>query len=602
MAARGSARVRPARPAAPAGAPLSPGAHALWLAMAVALALRALAAVLPGRWLWGVDLGRDLAPAAFLLPSALTAALLVPGIARPLARAIPAGARGAAAMGLLLAAAMAACAWAFPDVIQFTGDSGMRHGAFASTDHPLLLVPQAMPGDLWLHWALPRWLDAHAHWPAERTDRALGALLAFLNGVAAWRLARARGFEGAAGLAVMTAAGWTASLALFSGYAKSFVELGVVTLAAAAALAGVVRGGRGLVALGLLASAAIVLHRSGVLLLPAWLAGVALVAARERGAAWKRPALVLSALAPVATLAWLGPRLAHTVTDFDVAHHVTHEGAAPAAVAAQLLAPLRLVDVADMLLLLVPVLPLAFAFLGRDANADEEPHARAGRLAFAALVVPPLLLALLLRPQQGLFRDWDVFVMTGVSIAAWIALAAGARLAREPRAAWLALPLALTAIVPSVQWLAHQSDPASALPRARALLAGPPARPADERARGFDRLSLLYLWRDDATDMAEACSLSVEAAPNPRVLAEWGMAETLRQRYDAAQAHYLRAVTLNPGFALGWKGVAATSSALGDVPHMEQAVSALMRLEPHGDTVRDAAAWLERNRPAGRVR
>jgi tetratricopeptide (TPR) repeat protein len=572
----------------------------LWVLLALTLALRALAPLLPGRWLWGVDLARDLPAAAFWIPWAVAALLLVPAIARPLARALPASACGTALIGLALALAMALLAWRFPDVIQFTGDSGMRHGAFATTDHPALLVPQAMPGDLWLHWALPRWLDAHARWPAERTARVLGAVLALLNGVAAWRLARAAGLTGAAALAVMAVAGWTASLALFSGYAKSLVELAVLELAAAAALLGVTRGGRGLAGLGVLTAAAIVMHRSGLLLLPAWLAGLVIAMRREPGARPRLPALLAAALPPLAMLAWLGGRLAHTIAGFDVAHHVTHQGAQVSVIAAQLFGAGHLRDVANLLLLLVPVLPLAVASAIRPEGG--RPARREEALAFAALLAPPLLLLLLVRPQQGLFRDWDVFAITGVALAAWLATRIGDRLARERASAWLALPLLLAAAAPSAQWLAHQSDPDRALPRARALLLGPPVRLADERATGFDRLSLLYLWRGDAEHMAEACSLSVDAAPNPRVLAEWGMAETMRQRYDAAQSHYLRAVSLNPGFTMAWKGVAATSSALGDADRMEEAVRALDRLEPGGSTGRDAAAWLERNRPAGRAR
>ena len=578
--------------------------RALWLLLATTLAIRALAPLIPSRYVWGVDLAHDLPPVTFWIPWLATAALLIPAISRPLAKALPESPRGIALTGLALAAAMAALAWRFPDVIQFTGDSGMRHGAFTTADHPLLLVPQAMPGDLWLHWALPRWLDARIGWPADRTDRVLGAGLALLNGVAAWRLARAAGLRGGAALAVMAVAGWTANLALFSGYAKSLVELAVIELAAAAALVGVLRGGRGLAALGLLTAAALVMHRAGLLLLPAWLAGLGVALTRPREARPRWPALLACALPPLATLAWLGRRLAGTLAHFDVAHHVTHDGAQASRIATQLFGASHLRDAANLLLLLVPVLPLALALLfdrGPSGRPEGDPSTLPkSHLAFAALVLPPLLLLLLVRPQQGLFRDWDVFAITGAAVAAWLATRLGGVLARERGAAWLALPLLLASAAPSAQWLFHQSDPDRALPRARALLLGPPLRSGDERATGFDRLSLLYLYRGDAERMAEACSLSVDAAPNPRVLAEWGMAETLRQRYDAAQAHYLRAASLNPGFTMAWKGVAASSSALGDVPHMQQAVQALRVLEPGGATVRDASEWLERNRPAGR--
>jgi len=579
VAARGSRRDEGASPSF---------ASALAWALAGTLALRALAALLPGRWLWGLDLGRDLPPAGFWIPWALGALALVPAIARPLARALPDSPRGTLAMGLALAALAALLAWSLPDRLQFTGDAGMRQGAFASSEHPLALVPQAMPGDLWLHWALPRWLERHAGLAAGRTDRLLGALMAGLNGLAALALVRARGYRGPAALAALALAGWSASLALFNGYAKSLVELAVVELAAAAALVSITRGGRGVLALGSCAALAIVLHRLGLVLVPAWLAGLAIAARAERRA-WTRPAWLAAAALPLASLAWLGPRLAGTLTGFDVAKHLRAGAPSPGAAAAQILSGEHLRDVANVLLLLAPSLPLALALLPRRG----ERAGGAERAAWLALALPPLLLVLLLRPQQGLFRDWDVFACAGVALSAWLAVRVGDRLAGGgAAAAALALPVALVAMAPAVQWLAHQSDLSRGLARTRAILLGPPARSSEERATGFDRLGLLFFYRQEAGPMAEACSLSVAAEPNPRVIVEWAMAQTLEQRYAAAQANYLRAAELNPGFALAWRGVAASSGALGDVPNMERAVQALARLDPDGATTRDAIAWL----------
>jgi hypothetical protein len=80
------------------------------------------------------------------------------------------------------------------------------------------------------------------------------------------------------------------------------------------------------------------------------------------------------------------------------------------------------------------------------------------------------------------------------------------------------------------------------------------------------------------------------------------MAETMLARYASAQTHYLRAASLNPGFTMAWKGVAASSSALGDREHLELAVSALRRLEPGGATLHDAEQWLQANPPANTPR
>jgi hypothetical protein len=570
---------------------MPPAARILWAALVATMALRALAALLPGRALWGIDLGRDLPPAAFWIPWAATALALLPPVGRALASLVPATPRGTAVAALALAALAAVLAWSLPDALRFTGDSGMRHGAFTATEHPRELFPQAMPGDLWLHWALPRALAERAGWPAEKTNRALGAALAFANGVLAWRLARTRGALGAPALAMAAIAGWTAALALFSGYAKALVEVAVLGAAAAVALLEVCARGRGVLALGAATAAAIVMHRLGLLLLPAWLVGLAI---GSRSGGWRRVSWLAGAALPVAALVWLGPRLAATLTGFDATHHLAAPGASAGALLASRLAPARALDVANLLLLLVPSLTLSPS-LARDSGA--RPVA-AERFALGSLLLPALAAPLVLSPQQGLFRDWDVFALTGVALACWLAVRVGERLARERTAEWLAAPIVLAAVVPAAQWLWLQADAAHGEARARAILAGPPARAAAERAAGWDRLALIALDHGDGTAMAEACSLAVSAAPSPRLIAQWGMAETLRGRPGAAQERYLRAAHLSPDFTLAWKGVAAASSALGDRATMARAVSELERLDPQGETTRAAAEWLERNRPA----
>ena len=52
---------------------------------------------------------------------------------------------------------------------------------------------------------------------------------------------------------------------------------------------------------------------------------------------------------------------------------------------------------------------------------------------------------------------------------------------------------------------------------------------------------------------------------------------------------------LNPDLTTAWRGVAAAASALGDRVHMEAAVRNLERLDPAGESLRDARAWLEAN-------
>ncbi|HEY6196552.1 MAG TPA: hypothetical protein VI504_16090, partial [Candidatus Eisenbacteria bacterium] len=234
----------------------------MWAAGIALLLLRALAAFVPGRWLWGLDLGRDLAPAAFVVPWLATLALFVPAVARPLTRAIPRGGRGATLGALALALALAAFQWGHPDRALYTGDTSLRHAAFAAIEHPEALAEQALAGDLALHHALPRWVAAHTPWSAEAAGRAQGALLALCTALAGGWLARALGANGAVGLAVIATSACTGALALENGYGKASVEVACLTSIAAVGVARAARSGAGLGTVGVAVGLALLLHRS----------------------------------------------------------------------------------------------------------------------------------------------------------------------------------------------------------------------------------------------------------------------------------------------------------------------------------------------------
>lgn len=564
-------------------------ALALFLLLVATLLFRATLPWVHGRYWWGIDLARDLPAPAFWLPWAACALALLPPVAGFVTSRLP---RPAWAHALLAGLALAALVWLLPERSYVTGDTGLRHGDFANAPHPELLVPQALPADLWLHYHLPRAVAVHTPFGAEAAGRAWGALLALLGACAAFSLARAVARGPAAALAAFAIALFTAQLTLCNGYAKSIVEMNLLVLVAAGALLSLARGGRGVLRLGLAVAGALLLHRSAVALLPAWLAGVALAARADR-TAFRRPATGLGALAPLAALAVSGPRAWHTLSTFDMATH--RVGGAHGAWLAAAVAPAHLMDALQTLLLVAPLAVLAPALFARRDWARRRETA-----ALLALALPQLALLVFVRPQQGLFRDWDVFVTAGLAVSAFVAWLAAEAIDGTPGAGWFALPLALAAAVPSVQWLAHQTDPPRALARADDVLAGPPTRPFDERAAGFDHLGMMWFGRGDYARADAALGRSIVAAPNPRVYVEWGMNATMLGRPADALTRYLRAVQLNPNLTLGWKGVAASASALGDLPRMELALSALQRLAPDDPTTRDVADYLQRNRPTGR--
>jgi hypothetical protein len=556
------------------------------------LVLRGLAAILPGRYLWGLDLARDVAPFAAVLGLALPLALHAPALARGVARLMPRSPRAQDALATALAVALALFMLAHPDRALYTGDASIRHGAFAAVSEPEKLVAQSMRGDLVLHHAFPRWVEQHTPWTADQAGRAQGALLALLAALAGWRLAAALGARGELALAVAAIASCTGALALDNGYGKASVELACLTGIAAVGVLRTARGGpdhevgsgRGVLTVGVAVALGLLLHRSALALLPAWIVTVAFAV---RDGTWRRPATIAGALAPLAALAIVGRRLVEVMGSFDREHHFSGGLAHTLGLG---LAPSHLLDVAHTHCLIVPIvllLPLLLLLPPR-------PPAREA-LALGCLALPPLALMLVVLPQQGLPRDWDVFAFAGVALAAIVAWRVAAVLGAEPRARWLSIPLAVSAAFPALQFAALQSDGNRTMARAESIVIGPPARNASERARALGTMGMMHYGRGDYAGALALFERSAEAAPNPRTYVEMGMALTLMDRPREALERCRHAVSLNPDLVIGWRGVAAAASAVGDRESMLEAVRALERLEPDSDVLPDMRAWLQAN-------
>jgi tetratricopeptide (TPR) repeat protein len=276
------------------------------------------------------------------------------------------------------------------------------------------------------------------------------------------------------------------------------------------------------------------------------------------------------------------------ITGFDVAHHTA--GGAGSTLAAAL-APAHLADVANTLALIAPLAPLVPRMLALPPRAP-----RREALAWGTFALPPLALLVLVVPQHGLARDWDVYAFTGSALAAVCAW----RLARliDSRDAGMravALPVALAALVPALQWVALQSDATRAWSRAEAVLVGPPARAASERADGLGTIGLMRMARGDLAGAQRALAASVEAAPNPRAIVDLGKCSTLLGDPAGAMALYRRAATASPMLVSAWRGIAASAAALGDRAAMLEAITRIEALEPGSPTVAEGRAWLEAN-------
>jgi hypothetical protein len=552
------------------------------------LGLRGIAAFTPGRWLWGLDLGRDLPLGWFAAGLVLPLLACVPVVWRRADGRWPE--RGTMVFAGMTALALALFLLLTPDRSLYIGDASIRHGAFAQVSEPEKLAEQAMRGDLLLHHTFPRWAAEHSPWNTDQVGRGLGALLAAGTLLAGWWLARLLGAKAVVAFAVAVLTAATGAWALDTGYGKATVEIAALATVLGVGVVHLARdgtprdAGSGLLAVGVALALSLLLHRSALVLVPVWIAG-AVVA--WRAGRLREPGAVIGLVAPVVALAWVAPRLWQVLTTFDRSHHAT--GGVLATLAAAF-TPLRLLDSLNALTLLVPLallVPVLLALAPRPTRREWT--------LIAALVLPPLALLLVVQPQHELPRDWDVFALAGSVIAVVLAWRVARVLQAEPTARGLALPLALAAAMPALQWVALQSYPERTWGRAEAILIGPPARRTEDVANGLGTLGMMRLGRGQPEKALVLFERSAEQAPNPRMFVQIGMAETMLGRPERALAQYRHAATLNPDLNAAWRGVAAAASALGDAVSMREALVQLERLEPGSATVRDARAWLEAN-------
>ncbi len=613
------------------GAGSEPGsgaaANALWVGLGILVAGRAVAAWLPWRGLWGLDVQRFLAPGLAWGTWALLAVALLPAAGRVLSRPFEwFGERierspWLAALGL--AAIAAALVAAFPDRLHFVGDFLMRIGAVRKEESPDILSPQAFPLDLLVHYALPLGLDRLGWMTSDGAVRAIGAGGAALLAIAAVALARTLDGGPAARAAACTVALFGGLLCLYTGESKAFGELVVIVVAfAACGLAALRReapvgdgrdagGGRGAGAImgaGLCVAVGVLFHRLAIGLIPAWLVLV-IVWLRADGRRVLRSVTALLAIAiPGVVLAVMAPRLTATIATYDLgANFASAEARASGGMFAAAFRPARLLDVLDLLLFLSPLAIVALwvglsgirrspGSVDRTGATHAAAHGDPWRGCFlAALVVPFALLMLFARPPQGTLRDWDSFATSAAACsvaAAWTI----ARVIERSRRTWLVAAVALGVIVPAVQWLAHYSDAGRGRARLEALMTGPPERPAIDRARTWDFLGWRYFREQNYDASVRAFEEASAAAPSPSNLTHWAMAETMRGHLDLALGIYSRAVARDSNYTLGWFGVGVSAINSGDRAAAERAARALQRLAPGNPKTREIMTWLGRGR------
>ena len=562
------------------------GAGLLWIALLVLAAARLVLAFTPGTWVWGLSLQRFLDPWMAWLPWMVVALALVPAVARALLPTLErAGdalvrSRRAAIGAALLAAGLV---WVNPDDLRFVGDFVLRQGTVEMGGDPARLFPQALPLEVLLHFHLPRALQQAGIASVNQSGRLYGLLDAALLALLGITLARALALRGVAALAAWATVVFGGWLVLFTGYNKSLAELVVLTVAVGVFAVRLSREGRGALPLGLVLAVALALHRSSLALIPAAATAWALSIRRFPGS-WKRPTALIGLVLPLIALAIVLPRSVPTLLGYDASVHFA-AGAPGGNRLASALAPLRLADFLSLALLLTPLaLP---ALLARPPRAPAPE-----RWVLLALALPLGAAMLLVHPVQGLFRDWDVFAPA----AAALGLLAAARIGRVLGAAesrrWVGAAAIAGACLPSLQWLAHQTDVDRGFRRIEAYVSESPRRPDNERGLCWDFIGIRCYRLRRLDEAVQAWERAIEITPARRIFEEWARGEMTRGNLRGAQAVYQRMLARDTTDADGWLELAEVDQHIPDSVDLARVNRILDRLRPEGSMVRSVSEYM----------
>jgi hypothetical protein len=592
-------------------------AFALWLALAFLVAARAVLAFTPGMWIWSLNLQRFMLPPLGWGLWAIAAAALIPAIARAFegvaTRAGDALSGGRVWPALLATLFVTLWVAGSPDNARFVGDFLLRQGTVEVSGKPSVLFPQALPLDVFIHYTVPAALQKAGIASANETARWLGMIEAALLTWFAIRFVRVLGLRGPAALAALSVVVCGGYLGMFTGYSKSLAELVVVAVALAAFGVRLAREGRGALALGVTLAIGFLLHRAAaIFVIPAavaWGWGAQQLDRETWRRAASATATLLAIALPVGALALSAPRIVSTVLNVDAAVHLAPGGVRRVGVLAAALAGPRLTDFLSLVLMLSPIAlaVLVAAVAGRTAPpataaaATREDAVRAEhatRSVLATLALPLVMLAPFIHPAQGLFRDWDDFAATGMTVSLLAAFALGRLLDRAGARRWVAVTATAATFSATAQWLATNASADEGLARARAIATEPPDREESERAGVWDYLGVRMFRLGRWPESAEAFSHAAGFAPSPRMLQEWAMAETMAGQFREAQQVYHRLIDKDPRNVSAWLGLATVASRIPDVDDSFRAAEKLLELDPANATGRQLMDYLRKTYPS----
>jgi hypothetical protein len=302
------------------------------------------------------------------------------------------------------------------------------------------------------------------------------------------------------------------------------------------------RGAGSLLPLGITLAAGALIHRSTLALYPAALLAAGSWIRQQPAGAWRRPASLVAFVLPVAAQAIALPRMLSVMGSIDALHFTPPEVASEGWLAATF-GPARLADMLNLVLMLSP------AYVGAAALLLASPGAWRARPGFAVLALLALTLIgmmVFVHPQQGMYRDWDVFATLGMALSLLAAFAIGEGLRAAPARSFVAVPVVATVAMFTVQWLFHEADLDRGLERVRAFMHEPPARTRLQRATTWEYVGIRDVRAGRWDDAATAYGQAAGELSSPNILRQLGFANEFSGHLDRARDVYRLMLSRNP--------------------------------------------------------
>lgn len=460
-----------------------------------------------------------------------------------------------------------------PDRSGFVGDFQLRQGAMASNGYGHMF-PQSLPVDVLVFGGLLPGLAAATGAPLSIVSRHIGAL-AYAGFLAiALRASRSMSAPWPRWVTVtMLATGGLTSL--YCGFARDTVLFVPLSLFLVSTLADRVSRRERLSALPeVLLILLLALHRSAVVLVAPCAFATAHAVRANGGLASQSLRWRFAAVGLLVVAASFAPTYTRIFFQFDAIRHL--QWLAPAGSGTlPLLHPPLLLDAAGAILLLAPATLLTPIGLISDAPP-------ATRVFSLLLVIAWLPLVVLIRPQQGAFRDYDVYAALAVTWTFVGLQGLCATVDRAPRLGrWIPTLAATVSLIAMASSLLVATMPAATESRILWALREPATRDGTIRASWLDYLAVMAKARGDLGGSARFTTEAADVAPTPVRLTRAGLALYEQGDFGRSREMFASLVPIDSSTAIGWSGYTAASLALGDSAALGSGLAHLRALMEH---------------------